>query len=188
MKYLKRSRIKNITLVSILGTLSFILMLIQVPLPFLPPFLTVDLSDIPAFIGFILLGWIPGIAIVGLKILIYGLLVSSEPVGPIANLLASLSLLVPVYFVYVKMKSVKGIYLGFALGILSLIIMMSLLNYFVFLPAYGMIVDLSDIIENLRAVIAASIIPFNLVKGLIVAAVSIVIYLKLIPKLKSVLK
>lgn len=185
---MKRSRIRTITLVSILGTLSFILMLIQVPIPFMPPFLTVDLADIPAFIGFILLGWIPGIAIVVLKILIYGLLVSSEPVGPIANLLASLSLLLPVYFIYVKTKSVKGVYLGFAVGIVSLTLMMSLLNYFVFLPAYGMIVDLTDIMENLRAVIAASIIPFNLIKGLIIGAVAILVYTKLIPKLKSVLK
>lgn len=185
---MKRSRIKTLTLISILGTLSFILMLIQVPLPFMPPFLTVDLSDIPAFIGFILLGPLPGIAIIALKILIYGILISSEPVGPIANFLASLSLLLPMYFIYIKNKSMKGLVIGFVVGILSLTFVMSLLNYFIFLPAYGMIVDLTEIMDNLRAVIAASIIPFNLLKGIIVAAVAILVYNKLIPKLKSVLK
>lgn len=185
---MKRSSVKILTLISILGTISFILMLIQVPLPFLPPFLTVDLSDVPAFIGFILFGWIPGLAIIGLKILIYGILISSEPVGPIANLMASLSLLIPVYFIYLKNKTTKGLIIGFVVGILSLTVMMSLLNYFVFLPAYGAIVDLKDIVENVRAIVAASIIPFNIIKGLIIAIVSYFVYIKLIPKLKSVLK
>lgn len=185
---MKRSRIKTLTLVSILGTLSFILMLIQVPLPFLPPFLTIDLSDIPAFIGFILLGGIPGAAIIGLKILIYGILISSEPIGPIANLLASLSLLLPTYYIYLKNKTVKGLIIGFIVGIITLTIMMSILNYFVFLPMYGAIVDLADLVENVKAIVAASIIPFNIIKGLIVSAVAYLVYIKLIPKLKSVLK
>jgi len=61
--------------------------------------------------------------------------------------------------------------------------MLSLLNYFVLLPLYGMIVDQTDIIENLRIIVTAGIIPFNIVKGIMVGLVAFIIYKKLLPKL-----
>lgn len=163
-------------------------MLIQFPLPLLPPFLKIDLSDLAAFIGFIMFGGMAGIMIIVVKILLYGLLIASEPIGPIANLLAAMSLLIPMYLVYLNRPTKNGLIIGFVIGTLVLTMSMSLLNYFVLLPAYGMIVDLTDVISNTRAVIAAGIIPFNLIKGILVMILGLIIYEKFIPKLKSVLK
>lgn len=180
-----RQRLRKIIYISILSALSFILMLIQFPLPFLPPFLMLDLSDIPAFIGFILFGGIGGSLIIVMKIVLYSILMASEPIGPIANLLAAFSFLLPVYFCYYKRKTIKSLIVGFIIGTLVLTIMLAVLNYFVLLPAYGMIVDQTDIINNLRVVITAGIIPFNLVKGIILSLVCYVIYKKAIPVLAN---
>lgn len=181
-----RNRLRKLIIISILSAISFVLMLIKFPLPFLPPYLTVDLSDIPAFIGFILYGGVTGSLIIVLKILIYGLLAAGEPIGPLANLLASFSLLLPVYFIYVRNKTSKSIITGFIAGTISLTIVLSVLNYFVLLPLYGMIIDQTDIIENLRIIVTAGIIPFNIIKGIIVGLVAFVIYKKLIPKLNKI--
>ena len=156
-------------------------MLIQFPLPFLPPFLMLDLSDIPAFIGFIMFGGLGGTMIIVMKIFLYGILMASEPIGPIANLLAAFSFLLPVFFFYARSKSSKSLIYGFICGTLVLVLAMSVLNYFVLLPAYGLIVDQTDIINNLKVVVTAGIIPFNVVKGIILSIICYVIYKKAIP-------
>lgn len=176
-----RQRLRKIINISILSALSFILMLIQFPLPFLPPFLMLDLSDIPAFIGFILFGGLGGSLIIIMKIVLYSLLVASEPIGPIANLLAAFSFLLPVFFFYYKKKTVKRLIYGFISGTVMLILSLAVLNYFVLLPAYGLIVDQTDIVNNLRVVVTAGIIPFNLVKGIILSIICYIIYIKVIP-------
>ena len=43
---MKQNKLQRLILISILAALSFILMLLQFPIPFMPPFLMVDLSDI----------------------------------------------------------------------------------------------------------------------------------------------
>ncbi|HIW12175.1 MAG TPA: ECF transporter S component [Candidatus Salinicoccus stercoripullorum] len=185
---MKQNKLQRLILISILAALSFILMLLQFPIPFMPPFLMVDLSDIPAFIGFILLGGIPGSLIIILKIVLYALLMASEPIGPLANLLAAFSLMLPVYFMYIRSRTRKSLVTGFILGTISLTLMMAILNYFVLLPMYGLIIDHTDLIANIRAVVTAGIIPFNLIKGVIVCLISYLIYIRLIPKLEKLLK
>lgn len=180
-----RNRLRKIIYISILSALSFILMLVQFPLPFLPPFLMLDLSDIPAFIGFILFGGVGGSLIIIMKIVLYSILMASEPIGPLANLLAAFSFLLPVYFIYIRRKTAKSLIFGFVAGTLVLILALALLNYFVLLPAYGMIVDQTDVINNLRTVITAGIIPFNLVKGIILSIICYIIYKKAIPVLSN---
>lgn len=184
MTRMKRNRLERLIIISILAALSFILMLIQFPIPFLPPFLTVDFSDIPAFIGFILFGGVAGSLIIIMKIVLYGLLMASEPIGPLANMLAAFSLLLPIYFIHERYRTKKSLLVGFAAGIIVLTVMMAVLNYFVLLPMYGIIIDHSDLIENIRAVVTAGIIPFNLIKGILVCLVAYLVYVKLIPKLR----
>jgi|SRR5690625_1737564 len=178
-----RNRLRKLIIISILSAISFVLLLLQFPIPFIPPYLTVDLSDIPAFIGFMMYGGTVGSLIIILKILIYGLLAASEPIGPLANMIASFSLLLPVFFIYKRSRTTKSLIIGFIAGTITLTIMLSLLNYFVLLPLYGMIVDQTDIIENLRIIVSAGIIPFNIIKGIIVGLVAFIIYKKLLPKL-----
>lgn len=185
---MRENKLQKLILISILAALSFILMLLQFPIPFIPPFLTVDLSDIPAFIGFLLLGGIAGSLIIVLKIVLYGLLMASEPIGPLSNLLAAFSLLLPIYFMYMRSKTKKSLIAGFTLGIISLTIMMAVLNYFVLLPMYGLIIDHTDLIANIRAVVTAGIIPFNIIKGIIVSLAAYLVYIKLIPKLEKLVR
>lgn len=183
MMRMRRNSLERLIIISILAALSFILMLIQFPIPFLPPFLTVDFSDIPAFIGFIIFGGGAGALIIIMKIVLYGLLMASEPIGPLSNMLAAFSLLLPIYFIYSKYRSKRGLILGFIAGIITLTAMMAVLNYFVLLPMYGIIIDQSDLVANIRAVVTAGIIPFNLIKGTLVCLVAYVVYIKIVPKL-----
>lgn len=182
---MNQSQIYKIIMISILSAISFILMLISVPLPFFPPFLKFDIADIPAYIGFILFGGGVGVLIIVIKIIIYGFLVSSEPIGPIANLLASLSYLIPIYIIYVKSKTSKSLITGIVVGTLFMTFVLSILNYFILLPLYGMILDQRAVFENVKTLVTVGIIPFNIVKGILLGVVIYIVHTKLIPILKK---
>ncbi|CFO28535.1 riboflavin transporter [Staphylococcus aureus] len=62
---------------------------------------------------------------------------------------------------------------------LVMTIVLSILNYFVLLPLYGMIMNLSDVVENVKIVIVSGVIPFNIIKGVVISIVFILLYNRL---------
>ena len=182
---MKKSHTYKILMISILSAISFILMLISIPLPFFPPFLKFDIGDLPAYIGFAVFGGGVGVLIIFIKIIIYSFIVSSEPIGPIANLLASLSYLLPLYLVYVRTKTKKSLVIGIGVGTIVMTLVLSVLNYFILLPLYGMILDQRDVFENVKTLVTAGIIPFNIVKGILLGLVIYFVHIKIIPILKK---
>ncbi|PTF16998.1 ECF transporter S component, partial [Staphylococcus cohnii] len=58
---------KRLITISMLSAVSFILMFIKFPIPFLPPYLTLDFSDIPALLATFSLGPVAGIIILFIK-------------------------------------------------------------------------------------------------------------------------
>ncbi|WP_240610509.1 ECF transporter S component, partial [Mammaliicoccus stepanovicii] len=112
------------------------------------------------------------------------LIVSHEPIGNTANFLASICLIIPTYYLYQLKKSKTFMSYGLIIGTIMMTILMSILNYFVLLPLYGQIMNLADLAHNLKAIVSAGIIPFNLIKGIIIS----VIYVLIFDKLKTILK
>ncbi|MDD2481924.1 MAG: ECF transporter S component, partial [Lutispora sp.] len=56
---MRNSKLQLITKIGILSALAFLLYLVEFPLPFFPPFLQIDLGDLPAIIGAFALGpWV----------------------------------------------------------------------------------------------------------------------------------
>ena len=58
-------------------------------------------------------------------------------------------------------------------------IVLSILNYFVLLPLYGMIMNLSNVVENIKIVIVSGVIPFNIVKGIIISLIFMLLFKRL---------
>ncbi|MBX8357473.1 riboflavin transporter RibU, partial [Staphylococcus aureus] len=57
---------------------------------------------------------------------------------------------------------------------------------FVLLPLYGMIFNLADIANNLKVIIVSGIIPFNIIKGIVISIVFILLYRRLANFLKRI--
>src|SRR5699024_11568740 len=101
---MKKYHTYKILMISILSAISFILMLISIPLPFFPPFLKFDIGDLPAYIGFAVFGGGVGVLIIFINIIIYSFIVSSEQIRLIKLLLSSFNYLLTIYLVYIGMK------------------------------------------------------------------------------------
>ncbi|HLR19654.1 MAG TPA: ECF transporter S component [Staphylococcus sp.] len=174
---------KRLITISMLSAVSFILMFIKFPIPFLPPYLTLDFSDVPALLATFSLGPIAGVIVAFIKNLLNFFFNVGDPVGPVANFLAATSFLITAYYVTKNKDKIKSQVIGFSIATIVMTIVLSILNYFVLLPLYGMIMNLSNVVENIKIVIVSGVIPFNIIKGIIIS----VVFILLFKRLKNVL-
>ncbi|HSP22305.1 MAG TPA: ECF transporter S component [Planococcus sp. (in: firmicutes)] len=177
---MKNKKLQSMIAIGMLSSISFILMLFNFPLPALPAFLKVDFSDVPALIAAITMGPVAGILVAFFKNVLDWLFAGSPtgvPVGHMANFATSILFILPVYAIYRKFSSKKGMVYGLAAGTLSMAIGMSLLNYLVFLPMYTYFLNMPAQTGNaLFGTIVLGILPFNLIKGIALTAVVLLMF------------
>ncbi|RLQ95058.1 ECF transporter S component [Falsibacillus albus] len=158
--------------VAMLSSIAYILMMLNFPLPPFPTFLKIDFSDIPALIAAIIMGPAAGILVEFIKNLLHYIMTGSDgfgvPVGDFANFMAGILYILPTYYIYNRLKTRKSMTFGLVLGTATMAVMMSVLNYFVILPAYTYFLHAPAMSgAEVRAMIVTAILPFNFVKGFI---------------------
>ncbi len=177
------SNLYRLIVISIMGTISVLLMFLNFPLPFpfIPAYLRIDVSDIPALIAGIIFSPVAGVVVVAIKNILYVLVTAiSDPIGALANFFAGMFYVVPVSFMYMKYRSMKSVLIGLGIGTLLMTIGLSLLNYFLFIPAYSWFMGWEEMSESVkRSTVLVGILPFNLIKGIIVGIVFALIFTKL---------
>lgn len=177
---MKKYSLKSFVTIGMLSSLAFVLMLIKFPIPPFPPYLTVDFSDIPALIAAFMFGPAAAILVELIKNIIDYIVVGSEagiPIGNIANFLAGITFVLPTYYVYKRLNATKGLVFSLVVGTLFMAVFMSVLNYFAVLPAYIALLGWDPMSASaLRQLVVTAVLPFNIIKGLIIAAIFIIIY------------
>jgi riboflavin transporter FmnP len=106
------------------------------------------------------------------------------------------SLLVfPAAYIYQKKKTLKTAILGMAVGTVTMAVVMSAANYFILVPLYakifgipldaiiGMGTAVNPRIVDLKTLVVLSVLPFNVLKGIIVSVLTFLLYKKLSPML-----
>ena len=169
---------KTLVRVGMLGAVAFALMYAEFNLPYFPVFLQYDPGDVPTVIGGFALGPLAGAAIALVKGIIFLLSGKDEAgfLGTAANLACSLAFVLVAAVVYARVHSRRGALLGLGAGLVSMVAVMAVLNYFVFLPAYG--IPPAAIPATLKTVTL-----FNLVKGTINSLITFAAYKKVSPLL-----
>ncbi|MBC2257718.1 ECF transporter S component [Listeria booriae] len=175
---MKKYSLKTFVSIAVLGAVAFVIMLIQFPLLPSAPFLKLDFSDVPAAIGGLLFGPLAIILIEFVKNVLEYLVTGSfvgVPVGELTNFLSGICFVLPIYYVFRYARSTRAMILGVGIGTVMLTVVISLLNYFVVLPFYITVGGLPAG-TNIAALVTTAIIPFNLLKGVVVGAVFILVY------------
>lgn len=173
---MKNKKLNYLTKVSLLGVMGFLLMFLEFPLPFLPPFLKFDFGDLPALLGTFALGPVAGILAELIKNILHGLFGSSSAfVGELANFTFGSLLCIGAGFTYKFKKTKKSAMAGLALGTVLMTISAMLFNYYIFLPLYG--------IKSMASIIIKGIVPFNIIKGAVISVITLSVYKKVSPVL-----
>lgn len=180
---MKKLNVKALVSIGMLSSISYILMLLNFPLPPFPNFLMIDFSDIPAIIAMLIFGPIAGILVELFKnVLDYFMTGSATgvPVGHVANFVAGSVFVLSTHFIFLKLKSKKGMAFALVGATLIMAVLMSILNYFIILPAYTFFLNMPAMsAPETRQLVVSAILPFNIVKGLIVTAMFMIIYVRL---------
>jgi len=184
---------------SILGAIAFLLMFFEFPLWFAPAFLELDFSDVPALIGSFALGPFAGIMVQFVKNLLNLIIQGTDTagVGELANFIVGSVFAYTAGFIYQKNKTFKNAIIGMITGTVAMTIAMSLANYFVMIPLYAKLFGwpISDIVAlgsavnkyvvDFKTLILFAVVPFNLLKGVIVTLITTLLYKKVSPILKK---
>ncbi len=107
---MKKLNVRSFVAIGMLGSLSFILMLIKFPIPPFPAYLTVDFSDIPALIAALLFGPLAAVIVELIKNAIDYLMIGSEagiPIGNFANFVAGTVFVLVTYYVFKRLQMKK---------------------------------------------------------------------------------
>ena len=182
--------------ISLLSVMAFLLMYIEIPLPIFPDFLKIDVSDLPALLGAFALGPVAGVIIELFKNILHGMLAGKTAfVGELANFLVGGCLVYVAGYVYKMRKSKNGAIVALLIGTVVMSIFAGILNIYVILPLYEKVLSfpvtvvvkmgtaINPKIVDLNSFILWSIIPFNLLKGLVVSVVTLALYKRVSPLL-----
>ncbi|MDY6064816.1 MAG: ECF transporter S component [Finegoldia sp.] len=191
----KQISVKALVYIAVLGAMSAVLMVFKFPLPFAPPFMTVDIGDVGVMVSGFAFGPLAGVVTALVKILINLLIngTTTGGVGELSNFIISSTFVIIASLIYRRNKTKKNAILGLALGVLAYTAIACLSNYFVIFPLYG--IDIKEFAKEFAAVnslvsnsitfILFSIVPFNLVKGFLTSLVTIILYKPLSRFMKS---
>jgi riboflavin transporter FmnP len=176
------SKIQKMVTIGMLGAIGYVLMIINFPFPGFPTFLQIDFSDIPALIAAIIFGPVAGILVELLKNILDYMMTGSDtgiPVGHFANFIGGVAFILPAYYFYKKIGTKRGMVYGLVGGTIVLAVFMSLVNYFILLPSYSVLMNWNMSGTEIRAMITTAIIPFNLIKGTLIAIVFMLLFTKM---------
>lgn len=192
----QRNRIHNLTVAAMLSAVAFVLMFLDFSLPmFIPSFVKMDFSDLPALLGSFALGPVYGIVISLVKNLLHLIIpgTSTAGVGEVCNFLLGAIFAYVAGFVYQRNKTRKTAILGAVAGAVAMAVLSVPVNYFITYPAYvkfynlpleailGMYQALLPAADSLIKCLIIFNMPFTLVKGLLDAVLCMLIYKSLSP-------
>ena len=191
----KASKLRTITGAAVLSAIAFILAYFEFPVPLSPSFARMDLSDLPALIGAFAYGPLAGVLIELVKNALQLTSTATAGVGELANFIMGGVFVFVAGLIYRKNKNKKTALIACLIASLAMGVAAAVVNYFILLPAFEAFMPLDELIASFGEfmpfiktkldVVLFNALPFNLLKGLAISAVTMLIYKKLSPILKG---
>lgn len=192
------SSARYLAICGIMSAIAMVLMLFEIPLFFAPSFYKIDFSEIPVLIGTFTLGPVAGVIIELVKILLKLVFKGTTTafVGDLANFIVGCAMVVPASIIYYIKKTKKNALVGLITGTLVMTIFGSMFNAIYLLPKfaqlYGMPLDaiigmgtaINSHITSVSTMALFAVVPFNIVKGVLVTIITMILYKHISPILK----
>lgn len=172
-------RMRAMTLTALLSAAAGVLMLLNFPIPFFPPFVKMDLSNVPALVAVLAVGPGAGVMVELIKNLINIAQTTTGGVGEMASFIIGTALVLPAGLMY---RHTRGIVRSLAAGTVSSVVVSAFANYYVLIPLYSRFIPMDALLAMYRAAIPAadtlprvilfSVVPFNIIKCAVVSAIT----------------
>lgn len=182
------SNVRKLTGTAMLAAVATVLMYLEFPIPIMPAFIKMDISELPALIAGFAYGPISGIAVCLIKNLIKLPSTSTAAVGELFNFVMGALFVGTASIIYKLKKSRTGAIIGSVVGALVMAVVAVPYNYFVVYPAYvvmyhmpleaiiGMYQAINPNVDGLLACLLTFNLPFTFFKGMVDAVICFFIY------------
>lgn len=199
MSVSKKISTRKIAVIAVMSAIATVIYYFDFPVPLMPGFIKLDLSNIISLITGFALGPISGVIVCLLKnvihILIKGL-GTTYGIGDLFDFVTSAAFTLTASLIYRKNKTKKSAVIASFIGTVVFTLVSLPLNYFVTYPIYarafgGMEAIMSAYraimpnVKNLFAALCIFNLPFTLIKGLLCTLITILIYKPLSPIIKG---
>ena len=195
------STTKKLVFIAILGAVSFVLMMINISLPFAPAFLKFDIAELPALFAGFFMGPVAGFGVIVIKLLLKLIIQGTETafVGEFSNLVGSSVFVLIAAFIYKANRTKKGAVIGMIVSSIIVSILFIFINAYVMFPLYsnlygmpmeaivGMGTAVNPKITDVTTLMLYSVFPFNLVKHAATALLTFLVYKRAGKALRSIL-
>ena len=181
----KKIKTRVITFVGGLSALGFVLMLFSFPVLPMFSYLKIDFSDVAVIIGMYIISPVAGVYIALIKTVLHYLSTGGDIaklIGNATSFIASLLVTLPFSYFTKNKLSQKNILLGGLSSTISLTVILALANYFVITLLYLFVLNMDFGMTTLK-LITVSIIPFNLIKGVILSVMFLIVLTKIVPSI-----
>ncbi len=198
----KKFKVRYIATTGILSALATVLMMLSFSVPFMPSFIKLDFSELPALIAAFSMGPLYGVLVCLIKNLINLPMTTTYGVGELANFLLGCCFVLPAGFVYYIRKNRWSALISALSGAAIMALIGLPLNYYVTYPVYqkllpidriiGMYVEIFpevvDLIPSAPPLFTCLLIfnvPFTFFKGVLVTLITFLIYKRISPLIKG---
>ena len=187
------SKVRVLTGTAMLGAVAAVLMYLEFPIPIMPAFVKLDVSELPALIASFAYGPVSGLLVCLIKNLIKLPSTSTAAVGELFNFVMGALFVGVAGLIYKRNKTRKGAIVGALLGALVMAVVSVPYNYFIVYPAYvvmyhlpldaiiGMYQAINPNVNGLLACLLVFNLPFTFVKGALDAVLCFLVYKPLSP-------
>lgn len=187
-----RKRVRYIAVTGMLSALATVLMMSGFSVPFMPFFIELDFSEMPALIAAFSMGPLAGVAVCFIKNLINLPFSRTAFVGEFANFLLGCCCVLPAGLLYQRRKDKKMALIGSLLGAISMAVASLPINYFVTYPMYvktgypleaivGEYQKIAPGVDGLFWCLLFFNVPFTFLKGGLDAAITFLVYKRISP-------
>lgn len=190
---------RKTAMIGMFSAIAGVLMTIELPVPFAPPFYGIDASELPVLLCGFAFGPVAGVLTEFLKIVIklFFKPTSTAFVGELANFCVGCAMILPATIIYHMKKKKTTAMLSSAVGTMTMTVFGTLFNAVYLLPTFavmfgmpleaiiGMGTEINANVTDVFTFVAFCVAPLNLLKGAGVSVLTFVLYKPLSPILKT---
>lgn len=191
----KAVNVRYLTVTAMLSAVAYILMFLDFSVPFMPGFIKMDLSELPALIGSFSMGPLCGVIICLVKNVLHLFITTTGGVGELSNFILGVAFVLPAGLIYKHKKTRKTALAGSLLGAVIMAVFSVVSNYFLVYPVYynfmpedRILAAYQLILPSMKSILQCLIcfnMPFTFVKGLFSVVITFLVYKHISPILKG---
>lgn len=196
---MKKTNTKRIIQIAMLSAAALVIYYLDFPVPLMPPFIKLDLSNVVCLFAGFTTGPIGGLLVCLIKDVIHVAIKgmgTTMGIGDIFDFVTSTAFTLTAALIYKKVHTKKGAVIGCIAGTFVFAAVSLPLNYFIVYPIYAAAFGGMEAIMSLYKAILPSVgnifsalcifnLPFTLFKGIVTSALTIIIYKPLITALRK---